>query len=47
MGITAALVRYLSRFDGRVVALSIALLLLAFCLVLSFDSVSVAAASGD
>ena len=44
-GLRSALLRYLGCFDSRVVALTIALLLLAFCLVLSIDSVAAASAN--
>ncbi len=47
MGLTPALLRYFGRFDSRVVALAIALLLLAFCLVLSIDSMAVASSSAN
>jgi hypothetical protein len=42
VGLTAAIARIMSRFDGRVVALAIAILLLTFCLVISFTSVAIA-----
>jgi hypothetical protein len=45
VGLRSALLRYLGCFDSRVVALTIALLLLAFCLVLSIDSVAAASAN--
>ncbi|MDQ6641712.1 MAG: hypothetical protein M3Y66_04365 [Actinomycetota bacterium] len=46
MRLTSELVRYLSRFDSRIVTLASALVLLIFCLVLSFVSVSLAGSVG-
>lgn len=47
VGLTTALARYLSRFDSRVIALAVALMLLVFCLVLSFDASVLAWASKE
>jgi hypothetical protein len=44
VGPRSALARYLSRFDGRVVTLAITVILLAFCLVVSFEAAAVARA---
>lgn len=45
MGLTTAIARILSRFDGRVVALAMAIILLTFCLAISFESMAYASSS--
>ncbi|MEP6814750.1 MAG: hypothetical protein ABI873_04270 [Marmoricola sp.] len=47
MRLTSGLVRYLSRFDSRVIVFAIAVMLLTFCLVVSFNASAVAVGSVD
>jgi hypothetical protein len=40
MGLRTALIRYLNRFDSRIVTFSITLVLLTFCLMVSLQASS-------